>query len=67
MTRPDYGKIRLAFEPNRGQAESNTSYLARGAGFLLSIEPDGSRLTMADWGKSAEVRATGVYAGIDFV
>jgi hypothetical protein len=54
--RADYGKIRLAFEPNRGQAESQTSYLARGNGFLLSIEPDGSRLTMADRGKSAEIR-----------
>jgi hypothetical protein len=52
---PDYGKLPLTFEPNRGQAEAKTVYLARGAGYLVSLEPSGSRILLRKGGKSAEI------------
>jgi hypothetical protein len=30
-------KLPLAFEPNRGQADSRVSFLARGAGYSISL------------------------------
>lgn len=51
----DHASIAIAFEPNRGQADSRTSYLARTNGFLLGIESTGSRLLWRNHGKSAEI------------
>src|SRR5579872_1736258 len=62
---PDYGKLPLTFEPNRGQAEAKTVYLARGAGYLVSLDPAGSRLLLRKGGRSAEIssRLVGGTAG----
>src|SRR5882724_11964737 len=45
----------LSFEPNRGQAESQTVYLARGSGYVLSLEASGSRVRLGHGAKSAEI------------
>jgi hypothetical protein len=50
-----YGKIPLSFEPNRGQAGAGTLYLARGNGYLLSLEPSGSTLMLRNKDKSAQI------------
>jgi Beta-propeller repeat len=53
-----YGKIPLNFEPNRGQAGAGTLYLARGNGYLLSLEPSGSKMILRNKDKSAEISNT---------
>src|SRR5258708_6098722 len=45
----------LSFEPNRGQAESKTLYLARGSGYVLSLDASGSRVLLGHGPKSAEI------------
>src|SRR5260370_6161720 len=52
---PNYGKPPLTFEPNRGQADQRTVYLARGTGYLVSLESSGSRVLLRKGGKSAEI------------
>jgi hypothetical protein len=52
---PNYGRIPLSFEPNRGQAEPKALYLARGNGYLLSLESSGSRILLRKGSKSAEI------------
>lgn len=37
--REAYGKLPLAFEQNRGQAEKGKQFLARGGGYTLSLSP----------------------------
>jgi hypothetical protein len=54
-TPANYGKLPLSFEPNRGQAGAGTLYLARGNGYLLSLEPSGSRIMLRHKDKSAEI------------
>src|ERR1700724_3481974 len=49
------GKIPLSFEPNRGQAGADTLYLARGNGYLLSLEASRSRIMLRNKEKSAEI------------
>jgi Beta-propeller repeat len=51
----NYGKIPLSFEPNRGQVDSKTLYLARGNGYLVSLEPSGSRILLRKGAKSAQI------------
>jgi len=51
----NYGKMPLSFEPNRGQADSTTLYLARGNGYLVSLEPSGSRILLRKGAKSAQI------------
>src|SRR6266496_4123324 len=45
----------LSFEANRGQADSKTLYLARGSGYVLSLENSGSRVLLRHGKKSAEI------------
>src|SRR5258708_3682890 len=45
----------LNFEPNRGQADSRTLFLARGGGYVLSLENSGSRVLLRHGTKSAEI------------
>src|SRR5690349_3797349 len=45
----------LSFEPNRGQAEPKTLYLARGNGYVLSLEKSGARVLVRHGEKSAEI------------
>ncbi|MDQ4132268.1 MAG: SBBP repeat-containing protein [Actinomycetota bacterium] len=54
----DYGQLPLSFEPNVGQAGSDTvRFLARGRGYGLEVEPAGARLALAKpGGAKAEVR-----------
>src|SRR5437763_10852014 len=50
-----YGNLPLSFEPNRGQADSKALYLARGNGYLVSLESSGSRIFLRHSGKSAHI------------
>src|SRR5258708_990236 len=50
-----YGKLPLSFEPNRGQAGAGTLYLARGNGYLLSLEASGSTIRLRNKDKSAKI------------
>ena len=51
----NYGKIPLSFEPNRGQADSKALYLARGNGYLVSLESSGSRILLRNGRKAAQI------------
>jgi len=42
----NYGKLALAFEPNRGQADSHVKYLARGPGYTLALSPTQASLVL---------------------
>lgn len=48
----DYGKIRLAFEPNVGQAKSDVAFMAHGKGYALFLT--GQDATFALAAKSRE-------------
>lgn len=39
QVRADYGKLPLSFEANHGQADKAINFLARGAGYTLSLSP----------------------------
>ena len=43
---PDYGKLPLNFEPNRGQADARVDFLARGAGYSLFLDPTEAVLSL---------------------
>ena len=43
----DYGKLPLAFEPNRGQADRRVRFLARGSGYSLLLVNDEAVLALA--------------------
>ncbi|HEX8284810.1 MAG TPA: SBBP repeat-containing protein [Pyrinomonadaceae bacterium] len=43
---PDFGRLPLTFEANRGQAAPGVKYLARGAGYTLTLGRDGARLSL---------------------
>src|SRR5260221_1644873 len=60
---PAVSSLPLSFEPNRGQAESKTLYLARGAGYRLSLEASGSRILIHHGNKSAEISSRLVGTG----
>lgn len=62
---PGYGRLPLSFEPNRGQAQAGVAYLARGAGYLLTLEPAGSHILLRSKTRSASVatRLVGAKAG----
>jgi hypothetical protein len=51
----NFGQIPLSFEPNRGQADSKALYLARGDGYLVSLESSGSRVLLRKGRKSARI------------
>lgn len=37
----DYGRLPLSFEENKGQAPPEIDFVARGAGYLVELQPDG--------------------------
>lgn len=43
---PSFGQIPLSFEPNRGQASAPTQFLARGRGYVVSLQPDGVEIVI---------------------
>src|SRR6266536_1324772 len=43
---PDFGRLRLRFEPNLGQGSPGTSFLAHGAGYGIALAPDGISLAL---------------------
>ena len=44
--RQTYAKLPLAFEPNRGQADARTAFLARGAGYRIALRPTEAMLAL---------------------
>ncbi|HEY0172939.1 MAG TPA: SBBP repeat-containing protein [Pyrinomonadaceae bacterium] len=57
---PDFGRLPLTFEANRGQAAPRVRYLARGAGYTLALGLDGALLSLklrdADGGRAGQLR-----------
>lgn len=51
-----FGKLPLAFEPNRGQADPQVAFLARGAGFQLLLTPTEAVYKLQRDGDAAVVR-----------
>jgi hypothetical protein len=43
---PDFAKLDLGFEPNRGQAAAGVAYLAHGPGYGIALTPDGVSLAL---------------------
>ena len=54
---PDYGKLPLQFEENRGQTDARVRYLARSAGRTLFLTADGAVLSAA--GEAVRLRLRG--------
>jgi hypothetical protein len=56
-----YARLPLSFEPNRGQASSDTRFVARGQGYSLSLTPTEARFALRGPGTSqARRNAQGV-------
>ena len=43
----NYGKLPLAFEPNRGQANRSVKFLSHGSGYLLTLSSTEATLALA--------------------
>jgi len=52
----DFGKLPLAFEPNRGQTDPRVAFLARGAGFQVFITPTEAVYRLQDAGEPSVIR-----------
>ena len=52
-TSPDYGKLPLSFEPNRGQATPYAQFLAHGQGYTLLLRQDEALLELRSREESA--------------
>ena len=52
----DFGKLPLAFEPNRGQTNSQVDFLARGAGYGLFLTSNQAVLTLNSRSSASVVR-----------
>jgi YD repeat-containing protein len=46
VLQPGFGNLPLAFEPNLGQADSGTAYVARGQGYSIGLDATGIRLAV---------------------
>jgi hypothetical protein len=57
-TTPDFGRLPLSFEANRGQAGPRVRYLARGAGYTLTLGRDGALLALKSRGEKGARAAT---------
>src|SRR5580692_5777874 len=42
----NFARLPLAFEPNRGQVQGDTNFLARGSGFEAFLDPAGATLAL---------------------
>ena len=49
------GALPLSFEPNRGQPEPSAQFLARGAGYYVTVNSTGSRVVLRTKEKAAEI------------
>src|SRR5215469_8470255 len=50
ISRSILGNLPLQFEENKGQADGNTHFLARGPGYTLLLNPDGLELNLRQKG-----------------
>jgi hypothetical protein len=58
-----YGRIPLSFEANRGQAEESVDFIARGAGYALSLKPTEAVFSLRNTeSKSLRMRLVGADA-----
>jgi hypothetical protein len=60
-----YGRVPIAFEPNRGQADPAVQYLARGSGYTVLLTADEAVLALQRGGRSfvSEMRFGGGHSG----
>ncbi|MCU1235482.1 MAG: hypothetical protein JWP63_3449 [Candidatus Solibacter sp.] len=64
---PDYGKLPLQFEENRGQTDARVRYLARSAGRTLFLTQDGAVLSAAGEAVRLHWRGANRHAAIEGV
>ena len=43
---PNYGKLPLSFEPNRGQVDPSVQFLARGSHYSVLLQPSAATLVL---------------------
>ena len=60
----DTRTLSIFFEENRGQARSNTRFVARGAGYSLAFTPQGTDVALSHSGKRLSFTTT--LAGSEF-
>src|SRR6185369_12103463 len=48
-----YGSVPLHFEPNRGQAPAEATFVSRGSGYSLYLTPSGPTLSLTAGGSAA--------------
>src|SRR5579871_6025333 len=59
----EYGRLPLAFEPNRGQAAAGIDYLAHGAGYSISLLRGGILLNVRSASGRNERKVAVSFAG----
>ena len=62
-TAANYAKLQMSFEPNRGQADSQVKFLARGSGYTLLLSPTEADLALRSspsrvYGEAGELAAS---------
>jgi len=57
-TRANGALVPLTFEPNRGQAPGPEQFVARGAGYYLTLNGNGSHMLLRQGKRAAEIRTT---------
>lgn len=56
---PNYGKLPLSFEPNRGQADPAVQFLARGSQYTVLLQPTVATLVLSREDAASGTRHTG--------
>jgi hypothetical protein len=57
---PDYGKVPLSFEPNRGQTDPHAQFLSRGPGYALFLSPQEAVLSLQTSKPANKPNANGI-------
>jgi uncharacterized repeat protein (TIGR01451 family) len=60
---PDYGRLALGFEPNRGQADARNEYIAHGAGYSVALRKGGIVLNLRTDAGQKERQVSVTFAG----
>jgi len=56
---PNYGKLSLSFEPNRGQADPTVQFLARGSQYTVLLQPTAATLILSREDAASGIRHAG--------
>ncbi len=62
---PDFGKLPLTFEENRGQAHADARFVARGPGYSLLLTASGNEIALRNEEKAISIRTRLLNANLD--